>query len=411
MTARPRLLLFDLYAGGHHLQHFEQHAAFWTQHDLPGELLFGVPRTFLEQHPVLETIASQHPRIHILPIEEAPRLKPSDTSLRRLIHDDREHGRLLRALVEAHRPDQVLLMIFDRVQYSLAFDLRFRFPVTISGIYFRPSFHYPELGTTAISWKERLRNIPKRRLLQAAIHNPHFRYLFSLDPYAVPFIPTTRSGAMAVALPDGIQHHPSMLSRQDMRRQWQVNATDVVALFFGVIDERKGIFRLLEALSYLPRLCQQRLVLVISGKTPQEELPAVTQAIEQAKARTEVRILQVDRFVPDEEIQPMFRGADIALVPYQRHIGSSGVLIRAATEATPVLASDYGVVGEHVRRHHLGLAVDTTVPTTIAATLEKLIGNPEASPFDPLKARQFASENTAEAYGRVIYETLGLMPR
>jgi hypothetical protein len=49
------------------------------------------------------------------------------------------------------------------------------------------------------------------------------------------------------------------------------------------------------------------------------------------------------------------------MVPYQRHVGSSGVLIRAAQAGRPVIASDYGLVGAWTRKNQLGAAVNCEI--------------------------------------------------
>ena len=95
------------------------------------------------------------------------------------------------------------------------------------------------------------------------------------------------------------------------------------------------------------------------------------------------------------------------LITYQRHIGSSHVLIRAAGEDTPVLGSAPGLVGQQIRHYRLGMAVDTTDPLAIASHLDVFLREGMGEALDVEAARDFAAENTAERFAATLFEALG----
>lgn len=400
-------MLFDLYTGGHHGQYVRQMVDYWGLHHLPGRLSIVVPARFLDVHADVQQATQRLANVQVVAIEESLELPPQGRFA--LVRTDRAHGRLVRRYVERLRPDHCVLMYVDHVQLSLALDLTFPFAVGLSGIYFRPSFHYDAFSSTPPGWKHRLTSFRKRVVLAAALRNRHFTHLFCLDPYVVPHVNALRRDVEAVALPDGVDPRPARRDRSAMRTHWGVEEERRVALFFGSIATRKGIYQTLDALHLLSAADQQRLCLVLVGAVHAVEKDAVHEALDRVREQTAVQVIVDDRFVAEDELPDIFQGADLVLLPYQHHIGSSGVLVRAAHAARPVLGSDYGLIGEHLRRHTLGLPVDTTSPPALAAGLTRWLSPVDAFPFDAAVARRFADAYTAERFAATLFQHLGTL--
>ena len=393
----PHVMLFDLYAGGHRLQYLLNLATHWAERGLPGRLSIVVPTAFLDAHPPLRTFADVHRTsgIEVVPITEPVRLKAPGPL--QLVRYGVEQGRHLRRYVERLRPDHAVLMYFDHAQLALAFGLRFDFPVRFSGIYFRPQFHYGRFEGHATSPRERATNLRKRLVLRAALRNPHLHTLFCLDPYAVADV--RRMGGRAVALPDGVAPEAG---RADVR--WAPEDGRRAVLLFGTLHRRKGLFEVLDAMRRLSKDDQRRLALVLAGPITDLERDRALRELGDLATSTPLQVVLDERFIPDEEIQAMVRRADLVLLTYQRHVGSSNVLVRAAMAGRPVLATDYGLVGALVREHRLGQALDAGSPEVIAPALSAFLANPYAVPFSPEAACRYAEANTAEAFARTILE-------
>jgi glycosyltransferase involved in cell wall biosynthesis len=333
-----------------------------------------------------------------------------DEALSGTVARDRLHGRLAADYIRRLHPDHFVLMLCDHAQLSLAFDLRFGWPLAISGIYFRPSFHYGRLGGPPETTRDRVKGLTKQVVLRAALRNPHFRTLFSLDPFAVPQIARWSRHTEIVALPEPLDHGdtigspsgdgsglPLLDGLEPGRRR---------LVIFGSLDEKKGIGIVLDALQALPSETQQRLALILGGPVGGYRRDELLARIVRLDAQTGLRLRLEDRFIPEEDVQPLLAACDLVLLTYQRHVGSSGVLIRAAAAGVPVLATDYGVVGEQVRRHRLGITVDATSSESIREALEAWIERTDAIPFDRAAAAAFSAENTADLFAETIFSRL-----
>ena len=80
----------------------------------------------------------------------------------------------------------------------------------------------------------------------------------------------------------------------------------------------------------------------------------------------------IDRFLSTDELAALVKRSDVVMAPYQRHVGSSGALVWAARHGRPVLAQQYGLVGALVRRHGLGLTVDSSDAERLAGAMLQL---------------------------------------
>ena len=94
------------------------------------------------------------------------------------------------------------------------------------------------------------------------------------------------------------------------------------------------------------------------------------------------------------------------LVPYQQHVGSSNVLVRAALAGRPVLGDSYGLIGHYVRENKLGITVDATEPGALTDGLKRCLLEPHEHLFDAELAQAFGQSNTATQCGQTIFDAL-----
>ena len=405
MQHAPHLMLFDLYHRGHHGQHIRVLLDHWRQHDLPGRLDIVVSQEFCARFPDLLEAAHATPGAALHPTEEPAGLRDK-TGRMAVLQNDRRIGRLLRLAVEHHRPDHCMLMYFDHLQFSLATGLRFGFPVRLSGTYFRPSFYYRQARAAPSTARAVVDDLQKKALLQLALRNPHIDTLFCLDPYAVGPIERLGTAAHVVHLPEPFELDMPQAERPEQtRRRLGVEPGRQVLLLFGSLDPRKGVLELLDAFDALPDDLARRACLVMAGETT-----AVREAMDAALARLRRRgalqVIHLDTFVSDEEMHSLFRAAELVLLPYQHHVGSSGVVVRAAASGVPVLGPDYGMLGTLIQDRGLGLRVDTTQPAAITQGLVRFLDPETAYPFDAPAARAYAAANTEQAMASTLFRHL-----
>ena len=400
-------MLFDLYSSGHHAIYVNHLCEYWIKQRFKGTLSIVLSSSYNLQHKQLLSFIRMHEKNRIfLYIIPNPIPVASRGSLRNLLRNDLLHGKFARQFIEQLRPTHVVFLFLDHIQLSMGSGLRFNYEVALSGILFRPTLHYPALGFQATSLKEQIWHARKRLVLRYALRNKRMRYLFSLDPYAVPYIQRLSNHTTCLALPDGYSTSTSQTTSIQMRKRLGVEANRNIALFFGIISERKGIRKVLESLDELSKPAQKKLCLLVVGRAPEEDSGWITKKLASMKGPNAVQVIWNNNFVPDQSIQDYFRCADLALITYQRHIGSSQILIRAAAEGVPVLGSDYGLVGKNIVTHHLGISTDTTKTYAIATALGDWIHSGFLGSFNSEYGTAFAAQNEAEKFSETIFNVL-----
>lgn len=410
MSAK-NILIFNAYMGGHHGSYVRMLVENWVTRRRKGNLRLVLPPDFVHDFPDTTDYIYSHQRNGIVLSPYPEKIDFSGQSIFDFIRRDMAQGKMVKQAILDYKPDHCLLMYFDHVQASLWTGLRFDFPITFSGIYFRPSFHYASLGSPSRSATDHARRLQKRILLSGALTNPHLTSVFSLDPFAVPFINRRGKHNKALALPDGITTYRSSAGHDRLRLDIRKTDGRRTALLFGGLNRRKGVMRILEALPLLPKGTQNLLRLVLAGPVEPREREEVHQKLDDARSATTVEIVLDDRYVPNETLQSYIDGADFILVAYQRHIGSSGVLIRAAEAGAPVLGSNFGLVGAQITRNRLGMAVDSTSAEALSRGIELFVDQPESSSlFDPEASRRFAEAHSADAFADTIFANLSRGP-
>jgi glycosyltransferase involved in cell wall biosynthesis len=143
-----------------------------------------------------------------------------------------------------------------------------------------------------------------------------------------------------------------------------------VAVFFGYVRRYKGLDTLLEA---WPAVRARRPVtLVVAGEFYEDAAP-YRALVEKANAgpRTPtggavpaaVRLLP--RYLPDDEVEALFKAADVVVLPY-RSATQSGVTHVAYALGVPVITTDVGGLAETVRPGETGLVVPAGDPAALA---------------------------------------------
>ena len=164
-----------------------------------------------------------------------------------------------------------------------------------------------------------------------------------------------------VAHPLYAQFDRGRWSRESAREKLGLSGD--VALFFGYVRHYKGLDTLLEA---WPRVRARREVtLVVAGEFYEDEAPYRRQA-EAAGGERAVRLLS--RYIPDDEVEALFRAADVVVLPY-RSATQSGVTHVAYALGVPVITTDVGGLSETVIPEETGLVVPPENPEALAGAL------------------------------------------
>lgn len=399
------IVVFDASAGGHNGQYMESVVRHWLQAAPPARLTVAVSRRFIEKFDRVSDLIESNAAagIELFLFEERRPKLPWKMGLIQSAHIQRM---LVREVAEALQPNDLFCMFIDHLQPALALDLQFDFPVRLSGIYCRPSFHYGEIDTSRPSLGEIVTRLRKRILFRAALRNPHLHRLFCLDRFVVPHVARMSPHARPVYLPDCSNFNDSGLDGAKVREAWKIEPGRKVALLFGVLARRKGLFEAMAAMTKLPAKHQQQLALVLAGPVDEADQKRYFSLLRTLKASTDLQVVADNRTVPEPDVQGLIRAADLVFVTYKKHPGPSNVLARAAAEYRPVLGTDYGLLAAQIRAYGLGQTVRSEDPAAIAGALAQYLDDPSSFSVDPDRARTFASEHTAENFARTIVDTL-----
>lgn len=405
-SSKNNLVLFELSVGGHYPIYIQHLVRYWCEQNLPGQLSVVVSPKFLDQHQDVVSIAASREGVRFLSItpaeEEAlvPRKSPIHRAIRAF-----QMWRLMGQYAAALKADHCLIMYLDSYQSPLAAGISS--PCPVSGIYFRPTFHYPSLITYQPSWKDRVQFWRERTILPRVMRHPQLHTLFCLDPFVITHLHSFGGRAHPVYLPDPVEiSAPSQIQLAQLKATLGIEPDRRIFLLFGALDGRKGIYQLLDAILMLsPEWCQ-KLCLLLVGRFDPQDRQTLQPKLNRIAQELGVQLIIRDEYISDTEVQTHFQLADVVLALYQLHVGMSGILVQAAAAQTPVLTTNYGLMGEMARRYELGLAVDSTLLTEIAKGLTRLLKEPLEDAGNRSKMQQFAEQNSAEHFAHTIFQSI-----
>jgi glycosyltransferase involved in cell wall biosynthesis len=133
------------------------------------------------------------------------------------------------------------------------------------------------------------------------------------------------------------------ISNEEAKVRLGYMANDQVILFFGRVDQYKGLHLLIEAFNCIERA---GIHLLIAGKWRDPEYGARIEAqIRASRRKADIRCKF--RLIPNEEIETLFKAADVLCMPYL-NIYQSGVLFLAMRFGIPCVATKVGALSEIV---------------------------------------------------------------
>ncbi len=397
------LLIFDLSIRGHHPNYICHLIRYWQTQTHFQLLSIVVSPRFLTEHADVVQFAKQQSNLNIqfvaITHQQESALKPRKKVLDRNLRNFQE-WRLFCDYAGKLRATHGLIMYLDTYFLSIAWWIKP--PCPFSGIYFRPTLHYRQLGAQlSFSWHQKLNQGRESITLNKVLQNSRLTTLFCLDPLAVPALQQRRSRAEIIHLPDPVEYVPPPPQDCTLRDDLGIEAERTVFLLFGAIDGRKGIHQVLDAIQNLSPNWSRRLCLLLVGESKiQQQLEARITEITDSQP---VQIIRNYQFVSEEEVWSYFRMSDVILATYQKHVGMSGILLLAAATQKPVLSTDFGLMGAMVKQHQLGLSVDSTQPGQIGEGMVKLMGESRNDFFNPDQMKAWAQQNSAENFAQTIF--------
>ncbi len=408
-SRRPTVLAFEMQVRGHHADYVRNFADAWIRHKIQGNIRFLVTPTFYELHAsVVQFIDSlDSPAVRISPITPDEERK---VEANRLLREYRG-WKLFCKYTREFKVDHGLMMYFDHFQLPSV--IGGQPPCPYSVIYFRPTFHYPTFQNYRDSWRERIKNLRKRWVLQRVLANRGLAQVYCLDQYVVPYIIQHCKPRCEVApIADSFTTYPRSPQREDeLRKELLIEPGRKLFCLLGVLDSRKGVTWLLKALLELAPQTQPRVCILILGYASNAEAAQISELISKVRQSTQVQIIFRNGFIEGHEVQHYYYLSDVILTTYQHHMGSSAAIVRASVAEKPVLSSDYGLMGEIVSCRNLGLTVDSGDVKSIARGIEKFIEGAADRIYDREEAARYSQENSQRQLAQDLNRMLSLIRR
>ena len=394
-----RTMAFEMETGGHHASYIRNFAQQWAENLAPHEIHFVVTPEFFQRHQdvieLIESLATDAVHIHAISTTENDGL---GEGAKRIFNG----WKLFCKYAENLKVDRGLLMYSDHFQIPMLIGQAS--PCPVSCIYFRPTFHYGSLENYHPSFKQRLAAWRKKLMVKRLLKLKQMDVLFSLDPLAVGYMQDNFSTHAKIRqLPDSFVRYETTASQIDeIKSDLAIEQGRKVCMLLGVLDSRKGPLQLLDAASQLPEEIQKKTCLLLVGSLTSTIENDVVQKIEHLQKMTPLQIILKNAYISDTIVQRYYELADVALTTYQRHMGMSSALIRAALAEIPVLSSSYGLMGNLVEKQRLGVTVNTEDPAAFTKALATVVEQPVERLFDASNALAFASSHSPVALAETL---------
>ena len=404
-----RVLIFDLESNGHHARYIQHLLEYCIEKCRNLSLLLVVSPEFLVKHQKIlgqgnfdkanniQTMSITQMEFLKIKKGRSPTLKAVST------------WPILKRYAQKLKIDHCIVMWFDHIlQFSLA--LHREFPCSISGICFRPRFHYTKWESHRLSFADRLKGWRQLILYFMAVRHPQLRNLFCLDPFAPAAINNLSRHNKALSLPDPVERRLTpihSLDLTDLKKSLKIESQRKIFLFFGAIAARKGIYKVIEAFKQLsPKICQEITLLIVGEIVHSQESQKIINLIAGLRDTSPIQIIFQNEYVSDTEMIKYFSLADIILAPYQKHVGMSGILLQAAVAGKPVISSNYGLMGRMMQRYELGIATDTTQPQAIATAIKNTMNYPVSKLCNQEKMMDWVLANSPEKFSATIMDNI-----
>ncbi|MEF3273234.1 MAG: glycosyltransferase [Chloroflexus sp.] len=186
----------------------------------------------------------------------------------------------------------------------------------------------------------------------------------------------------------------AMAAAKPVSSQWNVPDGRRILLFFGFVRPYKGLEYLIQALALVREQIDVHLLVVgeIWGS------PAYYQRYAAEFGVTDL-ITFIDRYVPNEELQPIFAAADVVVLPYVTATQSAVVQL-AFGFGKPVITTNVGGLPEVVKDGVNGLVVP---PQDAAALAEAIVCYFQSDLGATLAANiRAAADERAESWPRLV---------
>lgn len=308
----------------------------------------------------------------------------------------------LRRSVDEVNPDFLMVPSADAQTLALAVLGHAGISIFPKEIPTEATFHYG-YGPAAASFSHRL----KERVYRFAHAGATWRHLNFVNFYYLEHARLSRQpwARRAQLIPDPVPPTPCH-AREEARKALGIPEDGRYVGLVGSLDLRKAIPELLAAFRAANLGSKDRLLL--AGRLAPEYRLLIDREY-QDLVRSQ-RLILLDRFVSDAELQLGYSALDLACITYRAFPGLASLLLKSLAAKRPVIVNDFGWSGELVRRFGVGTA--TRIEDITRFSLELRAGLERSSAYVETEATRRLLEfhsvrNFTDAMLRNLRRNLG----
>lgn len=318
---KDKYMIFDANITGHHIEYLH-HLYVGAKMCKEKNFVFLLPKSISDK-------TNWHPEenIKILYLEEDEEKKCNSKSL--LITSLNRAIIIRKYAVKEHITHVFLIMLMLHIPLLLLF---LPHKIQVSGIIYRIYFYI---------------RTPIKKLLME-----RFRYFLMVRSKRMIniFILNDLQGVMRLNqiyhtkkfryLPDPLPHF-SLEKVHDIRKEFNIPASDTIFLHFGELTERKGTINILEAISMLSQSELEHKTFIFAGVVHDDIKNLFYSIISKNKFKS--RILVFDKFCSYEFLACLCYSCNYILIPYKNINQSSGMLAWASIFSKPLVSPKEGL--------------------------------------------------------------------
>lgn len=190
--------------------------------------------------------------------------------------------------------------------------------------------------------------------------------------------------------------------KQSARKHLGIPSDKKVVLCFGILRPYKGFDDVIQAFPEILKNHQDAYLYINAGV---RVFGGPNELVEQAtKLKLDKNSKLTFEFVPSSEIEPIFKAADIVVLPYKQ-VSQSGILNLALYFGKPVVISNLFIEAQEIN-DKVGLAIEPGQPSEIVKAIDKLLNNQKLYEQFSQSMKIYRNdptwEKSAESYKEII---------
>lgn len=169
-----------------------------------------------------------------------------------------------------------------------------------------------------------------------------------------------------------------------------------VILCFGILRPYKGFDDVISAMPEILKNQPDAFLYINAGVRVFGGPEDLIKKVKELKLEKNVKM--VFDFVPSNEIEPIFKAADVIVLPY-RQVSQSGILNIAFNFIKPIILSNLFVEADEIK-DKMGIVINPGKPNEIACAVDKILNDVELQKKYQKNMSQYINDNIWEETGK-----------